>query len=163
MDIHFVMNLLFKSYQGSIIQTGRLGLKERKHFILSFVRHLIVGGIGTLFYIAGLAFLVEILNWNPVISTILSFLTLVILTYLFNHFWVYRSSRKHSYSAPRFAVVCTIGLILNAGIMYSVVEFLEWWYIWGIVVATMVVPLTNFLLNFYWAFKGTTGNGLARV
>lgn len=133
------------------LSTGRL--EKMIAMIMGFVRHLIVGGVGTLFYMAVLTGLVEVLKQEPVSSSVMAFVCLIIYTYLFNRFWVYRATRGHGYSVPRFLIVEMVALLLNTAIMYFTVEILGWWYIGGLLSATLLLPPTNFLLNFYWAFK----------
>ncbi len=117
------------------------------------IRHLLVGGMGTLLYTILVAFFVEITHFHPVVCVVLAFILLMIYTYSLNRVWVYNASKGHGYAVPRFLTVTIIALLLNAGIMYIVVEVLHWWYFWGLVVAAGIVPPTNFLLNYYWAFK----------
>lgn len=118
-----------------------------------FLRHLVCGGVGTLLYMANLTFLVEILRQGPVLSSICSFVFLILFTYGVSRFWVFESIRAHGYSVPRFLIVAMVGLSLNTGVMYFAVEIMGWWYIWGQLSATLIIPPTNFLLNFYWTFK----------
>ena len=121
--------------------------------VTRFARHLLVGGVGTLLYMGGTALFVEVFRWQPVVSSICSFLLLVTYSYSLGRFWVYETTQKHSYSIPRFLAVAIIGLVLSTTVMYLTVHVLEIWYFWGLVGATLIVPPTNFLLNFYWALK----------
>lgn len=118
-----------------------------------WIRHLIAGGIGTLIYTGLIAFLVEIFLLHPVSATIISFGLLEVYLYIINRKWVHNTKTNHSYTLPRYGIVTIIALLLNAGIMFLVVEVFEWWYVLGIVCATAIVPPTNFLLNYFWAFK----------
>jgi len=116
-------------------------------------RHLIAGGIGTLFYMGLVTFFVEITLIYPVYATAIAFGISVIYTYIINRKWVHNTSSNHSYTLPRFGVVTANGLLLNVGIMFLAVEVFEWWYIMGVICATVIIPPTNFLLNYFWAFK----------
>ena len=118
-----------------------------------FVRHLLVGGTSTAFYMIGLVLLVEFVGIHAVFSAMISFLCSTVFTYTLNHLWVYRSQLGHSRSVPRFLVVIAVAFTLNTLIMFLTVNILDWWYIWGLVFATAIVPPTNFLLNYYWAFE----------
>jgi len=116
-------------------------------------RHLVAGGIGTLGYMFLVAFFVEILSIYPVYATVIAFSISVLYSYIINRKWVHNATSDHGYTLPRYVVVTVNALILNAGIMYLVVEIFDWWYVMGVVCATAVVPPTNFLLNYFWAFK----------
>lgn len=121
--------------------------------IARFLRHLVSGGAGMLFYMIILVTAVEVLAVHPVAAAVVAFVLLTIFTYLAGRLWVYRPSRGHSYSAPRFLVVVGVAFLLNTAIMFVAVEVFSWWYIWGQVAAALVVPPTNFVLNYFWAFR----------
>ena len=137
----------------SNILSNLLFKKKSVGIINRWIRHLIAGGLGTLIYFVGVAFFVEILSLHPVHSSIVSFLLMEAYIYVIQRIWVYQSSQSHGYCFPRYVVVTIIALLLNAGLMYAAVEMMSWHYIWGLVITTLIVPPTNFLLNYYWAFK----------
>lgn len=97
--------------------------------------------------------LVEILSLDPVFSSVVSFVFILIGSYYANRYWTFRSDRGHSYSLPRYIIVSLSGLSLNTGIMFLTVNILGWWYMFGQLIAIFVIPLSNFMLNFYWSFK----------
>lgn len=117
------------------------------------IRHLIVGGTGTLIYMGLVTIGVEMISLNPVVGVVVAFSIIILYTYTLNRLWVYRATKGHIYTVPRFLVVTTIGLTLNTSIMFIVVEILHLYYFWGLVLTAIVVPPTNFLLNYFWAFK----------
>ena len=121
--------------------------------IKKFTKYATVGAIATLVYIGMLVAMVEILGLDPVISSIISFVFILIGSYYGNQYWTFRSGRNHLYSLPRYIIVSLGGLILNTGIMYLTVHILGWWYISAQMIAIFVVPLSNFLLNYYWSFR----------
>jgi putative flippase GtrA len=118
-----------------------------------FTKYATVGAIATLIYMGMLVALVEVFGLDPVWSSVISFIFILIGSYFANQNWTFRSGRGHLYSLPRYIAVSLSGLSLNTGIMYVTVNILGWWYIFGQVVAIFVVPLSNFLLNFYWSFR----------
>jgi putative flippase GtrA len=118
-----------------------------------FAKYAAVGAIATLIYMGMLVALVEVLRLDPVLSSVISFIFILVGSYFANQYWTFRSGRGHLYSIPRYVVVSLSGLSLNTGIMYLTVNVLGWWYILGQMVAIFVVPLSNFLLNFYWSFR----------
>ncbi|MFT3741753.1 MAG: GtrA family protein [Gammaproteobacteria bacterium] len=122
-------------------------------FLKKYIRYNLVGIVGTLIYLAILFSLVEFLHWDPVVSTVIAFIVNVIFNYILNYLWVFESTRKVSDTLLRFSAVSLIGLIMNTGIMYSVVHILVWPYYWGVIFSTIVTPLTNFLLHHFWTFR----------
>jgi putative flippase GtrA len=115
-------------------------------------RYGIVGIIGTILHIGTLALLVEQFSVDPVLSSVMGFLLALIVSYLLNFFWVFNTRRKHRVAGLRYAVVSISGLILSTLIMYIVVDILQWWYGWGALGIILVVPASNFLLNYLWTF-----------
>ena len=124
-----------------------------KELINRFARHLLVGGMGTIIYMVALTGLVEIFHQKPVPSSVIAFMFGIIYTYVLNRVWVYNASKGHDYSVPRFFIVEMFALVLNTAIMYISVDVFGLWYIWGQVGAACIMPPTNFLLNYFWAFK----------
>jgi putative flippase GtrA len=117
------------------------------------IRHLLSGGIGTVLYAGSVAFFVEVLNVHPVYGAFFAFIILEVYTYIVYRIWVYNPSNRHIQAIPRFIIVIFVALFLNMGIMYLVVEVLNWWYGFGILCSVIIVPITNFLLNYYWVFN----------
>lgn len=118
-----------------------------------WLRHLAAGGAGTLLYLLLVALFVELVELHPVTSVVIAFVLMELYTYLINRAWVYAPKEGHAYAIPRFLTVTVVALSLNTGIMYLLVESLALWYVWGLVATTLVVPPTNFFLNYFWAFR----------
>lgn len=117
------------------------------------IRHLIAGGIGTLIYMMFTFLFVELIDVYPVYAVIYAFMISVVYSYVVNKVWVYNSESAFNQIFPRFITVILLSLALNAGIMYLVIELFKGSYIIGLLLTVFVVPPTNFLLNYYWAFK----------
>ncbi len=115
-------------------------------------RYGIVGIIGTLLHLGILALLVECVQADPVWSSVIGFFAALITSYILNFFWVFNSRRSHHVAVMRYLIVSFTGLALNTLIMYMVVDVLHWWYGWGALGVVMVVPASNFLLNYLWTF-----------
>jgi putative flippase GtrA len=133
-------------------QNSRIGVPGRA------LRHLIVGGIATLLYMGLVSLQVELFKLHPVLATCMAFLLMEIFLYLINRLWVYQSTGGHGAAIARYLVVIAVALGLNSGIMALTVDVLGLWYVWGLIGTTLILPPTNFLLNFYWAFRSTTLN-----
>jgi putative flippase GtrA len=148
----------FRSHKNSFIHSSHNYLKRilvdsTAGMMSRYLRHLIAGGIGTLLYITLVAICVEIVSIHPVNATIIATVLNACYTYTIQRKWVYNSNTSHLRSIPKFIIVAVIAILLNAIIMYLVVETFNWWYGFGIIFAAAVVPPTNFLLNYYWTYK----------
>jgi putative flippase GtrA len=117
------------------------------------IRHLIANGSGTLLYIGMVAALVETSVLGPVMAVVASVVVFEIYTYLVNRLWVHAATGAHTEAVPRFVVVTLVALGLNTGIMWLTVAALHLPYYWALVIATFIVPPTNFLLNYLWVFR----------
>ncbi len=116
-------------------------------------RHLVAGGTGTVLYIVIVATLVEVADLRPVTAALSSFVCLVVYTYLVNRSWVFQSNGAHQRAVPRFIVVTLVSLLVSIGIMYLVVDVAHIWYGWALLLATLIIPATNFMLNYTWVFR----------
>ena len=121
--------------------------------VRKFSRYAIVGIIGTFIHLSILAFLVENLHHSPIISSTIGFLVTVVVSYLLNYNWTFRSKGKHIVVLARYTTVSLIGLCLNTGIMYLVVDIFSLWYGIGQTISIILIPISNFFLNSKWSFK----------
>lgn len=117
------------------------------------IRYAVVGVIGTAVHFSVLVLLVERFGVEAVTSSTIGFIITVIVSYALNHRWTFRSDRGHGSALPRYIVVSVTGMFLNSGIMYLTVHVFGLWYILGQCLVVVVVPLTNFVLNYKWSFR----------
>lgn len=116
------------------------------------LRYGLVGILGTFSHLGVLTALVERGQLDPVLASTLGFIVALLVSYGLNHRWTFRSSHGHRTALPRYIAVSLTGLGLNTGLMYVTVHILGWWYLAGQMTVIAIVPITNFILNFYWAF-----------
>ena len=117
------------------------------------VRYAVVGAIGTAVHFGILGLLVEVFHIEPVTSSTAGFIVTVIVSYVLNHKWTFRSDRGHGSALPRYIIVSVSGMFLNSGIMYLTVHIFGLWYILGQCMVVVVVPITNFVFNYRWSFR----------
>lgn len=127
--------------------------KSKHDVFLQFIRFGLVGIISTLTHMGTLIFLVELLEFNPIIASTVGFILAVIISYFLNYRFTFRVHGGHFHHFPRYAVVCIVGFSLNTGIMFLTVNILKWWYVAGQICTLLVVPVSNFTLNKFWTFK----------
>lgn len=118
-----------------------------------FIRFGLVGVVSTLTHIGTLVLLVELIKFTPILASTIGFILAVIVSYFLNYRFTFRAQGAHTNYFPKYVLVCIIGFILNTGIMYLTIEILNWWYVAGQICTLMVVPISNFTLNRFWAFK----------
>lgn len=120
-------------------------------------RYVIVGMLGTVAHLGVLAVFVEVLGQDAIIGAVAGFLSALSVSYMLNHYWTFQSHRRHLSSFWRYTTVSLAGLLLNTGIMYALIIFLNWWYFTAQLSVILVVPVCNFLLNRYWTFAAKSG------
>jgi putative flippase GtrA len=117
-----------------------------------FARYLLVGGLGALTHLGVLAVCVEQLGQNPIVGTSAGFICALLLQYTLNHRWTFRSTRSHASSLWRYVIVSLSGFALNTGLMAALINYLHVWYFTAQLSVIIVAPISNFILNRYWAF-----------
>jgi len=122
-----------------------------------YLGYVLVGGIGTATSVAFTITSVEILALHPVAGSAVGFLVALVVQYLLNNAFVFRGGSPRWGRFFRYAFVSMTGLGLNLGIMYGVVETLQWHYLYGILISIFIVTPTNFLLNQRWSFRNRVG------
>jgi putative flippase GtrA len=138
----------FTQYANSFLKNS--GPRSISH---RMVRHLVAGGIGTLLYMGVVFLLVEAAGLRPVYAVVISFLFFELFIYVINRAWVYHTVEGHAHAVPRFILITALTLILNTGLMYIAVDVFNLSYLVGLAATVVIIPPTNFLLNYYWAFR----------
>lgn len=121
--------------------------------VVQFTKFVLVGALATGTHATALIFFVELLGWNPVISTPAAFLVAVSVSYLGNFYWTFTARSGFAPRLPKFVFVQVVGMALNTAIMYAVYNVLHWDYRWGIVIAVIIVPICIFSLHKIWTFS----------
>jgi len=117
-----------------------------------FLKFVLVGLLATAMHIGLVMALVEGMSLAPVLASLPAFLVALSVSYLINHHWTFAAAGPYRRHLPRYALVALGGLILNAAIMYSVVDLLGASYFLGLVVVIMVVPVLGYMLQRGWSF-----------
>lgn len=75
------------------------------------------------------------------------------INYTLNYRFTFRSSKRHREAVLKFAVVATIGLLLNTVFMWVGVELIGAHYLLSQIVTTGLVLIWSFAGNRYWTFQ----------
>jgi putative flippase GtrA len=111
-----------------------------------------VGAVGTAAHYATLIGLVAF-GFDAVTASALGCTIGAIVNYLLNYHLTFRSQSPHRRSAPRFAVVAMISLLLNTLLMAIGIKWIRLNYLVAQVFATGPVLCWNFWISRVWAFK----------
>ena len=117
------------------------------------LRYGIVGLTGTVLHIGVLVLLVEQFRLPALLASSLGFLVVLVVSFLLNRYWTFRSCGAVSVEFAKYSVTCVFGFVLNFSIMFFFVDVLHWHYVIGQMMVIFVIPASNFLLSRYWCFR----------
>jgi putative flippase GtrA len=117
-----------------------------------FLKFALVGATATLTTYAVLILLVEGPHLGAVPASVVGYLAGAGVNYVLNYRFTFSSSQLHQVAIPRYLAVMTVGLLLNAVIMYVAVSRLAIHYLIAQLVAVAIVLVWSFALNRRWAF-----------
>lgn len=120
--------------------------------LVRFVRFVLVGGFATGIQYVVLIALVQSFQIGAVLASGVGFAVSAFANYILNYYFTFGSREKHLKALSKFAVLASIGLVLNSGIM-SLLVHNGVFYILAQVVATVTVLLWNFVGNSLWTFR----------
>jgi len=113
-----------------------------------------VGAAWTAAHYVLLIVLVEQVGVDAVWASTGSFVMGAVVNYGLNYRFTFRSTQPHRETAYKFFVIAFAGMLLNGAIMHVAINYLNWHYLPGQIVATGLVFLWNFFANRLWTFRG---------
>lgn len=117
-----------------------------------FLRFASAGAVGTAAHYALLVATVSIFAMPPLWGSVAGSFLGATINYALNYSWTFASKAPHRHTLPRFIVVAALGLAINAGSMYLLVNVAAIQYFVAQLATTAVVLLLGFALNAGWAF-----------
>ncbi len=118
-----------------------------------------VGAVSTLLQYLILVLCVERFGISAVAGSSIGFVCSAIFNYLLNYHFTFRSDNPHLVAASRFALVASVGLAINTGLMALFVHYSALPYVVSQVITTAVVLVWNFLGNALWSFDPALSKG----
>ncbi len=116
-------------------------------------RYGISGGASALTHFGVLVLLAEVLHVWPVAASTAGFVASIVVSYLLQKAWVFRSDAGHGVAGARFLTVTAVAFGLNTGIVWVGTEALRVPYPIVQAVALGVIPVVNYTLNSRWTFR----------
>jgi len=122
--------------------------------VRQFVKFGIVGVTSTIIDWGIYLGLTRIFGLFYLMAKILSFSVAVLNSYIWNRRWTFRSNDPRKLKQfIKFLTISIVGLVLNSTIMFLAVDHLKLHDIWGLVLATAIVTIWNFLANKLYTFR----------
>ena len=115
-----------------------------------FARFVIVGVLATALQYLILIGLVRVAHMDAVLASSLGFALSACLNYWLNRRYTFRSGTPHSQALPRFMLVASSGLLINATAMWLVSAHVH--YLLAQAVASACTLAWNYFLNRIWTF-----------
>lgn len=120
--------------------------------LVQLVRFLCVGGFATALHYAVMFTLLHGAGWEPLNASALGFITSAIINFILNARITFRSDQSVLHTAPRFAIVCAMGLLLNHFVLAALLALDSQPFL-AQIIATLTVLSWNFIVNALWTFK----------
>ena len=120
--------------------------KER---IEEVIRFLIVGGGCFLLDYILLYVLTEYMHIGYLVSSAIAFTVSLLVNYILCLLVVFNVKHQSSLEIGLFIITSLIGLIINQGVMWFLVEIIAWWYMFAKVIASGIVMIWNYITKRY--------------
>ena len=121
-----------------------------------FSRFTGVGFITAIGHYGLLIALVKGAGVNPVTASAAGALLGAVINYSLNYRYTFSSNKRHRDAILKFAVVATIGLLLNTFFMWVGIAILGLHFMVSQILATGLVIIWSFVGNRYWTFHPDT-------
>ncbi len=131
-----------------IIRSMPINLRQKQQKLLyQIFKFTIVGVIATVIDFFFLILFKEVFHINTIIANTLSFTISVIYNYIASIIWVFdiNKNKDRKLNFILFILFSVIGLILNNIILYLCIDLLNVYYVFGKVIATLIVMIFNFI------------------
>jgi putative flippase GtrA len=121
--------------------------------IARLLRYAVSGGASALTHFGiGLA-LAEGLHVRPVVASTAGFVASIVVSYVLQHAWVFRSTAGHAVAGSRFLTVTAAAFALNTAVLWGGTEVLSAPFPLVQAVALVAIPVLNYTLNSRWTFR----------
>ncbi|RFM26604.1 GtrA family protein [Deminuibacter soli] len=125
-----------------------------EQYVYKFLKFGVVGVMGVVIDFGLTWFFKEKLRWNKYLANVTGFSVAVINNFFFNRFWTFKSTNPNwGLEFGKFALVSTIGLLLNNLCIYIFHQRLKFNFYTAKVFATGIVFVWNFTSNMFFTFR----------
>jgi putative flippase GtrA len=125
--------------------------------VRQFIRFTGAGLTSAIGHYGLLIFLTQVAHVDAVVASAAGATLGACINYAINYRFTFRSTKQHSESVTKFALVASVGLVLNTFFMWIGVHLLDANYLLSQIVTTGLVLIWSFIGNRYWTFSHRTG------
>ena len=121
--------------------------------VIRFIKFGMVGVINTLVNWI-IFFILNALGMYYILANIIAYILGTVNSYLWNTLWVFKYKDKASTETTiKFIILNLIGLGLNTGILYVLVDLCNLNKFIGLVTTTAIEMIINYIVNKLWVFS----------
>lgn len=118
-----------------------------------FVKFGLVGVLNTLINWIIFA-LLNFIGVYYIVANVIAYVIATANSYIWNSKWVFKYNRKNKKeTTAKFVILNLIGLGLNTGILYLLVDMVGFNKLIALVITTGIVMIINYIVNKLWVFK----------
>ena len=117
-------------------------------------RYGVTGGCSTLTHVGVLFLLAEKAGVVPVAASTAGFLASIVVSYVLQRSWVFRSAQSHLSAGAKFLTVTAVAFGVNTSTLMLGTEVFALPYQPVQLVALVLIPAVNYALNAAWTFRG---------
>jgi len=125
--------------------------------VRQFIRFTGAGLTSAIGHYGLLIFLTQVAHVDAVVASAAGATLGACINYAINYRFTFRSTKQHRESVTKFALVASVGLVLNTFFMWIGVHLLDANYLLSQIVTTGLVLIWSFIGNRYWTFSHRTG------
>lgn len=121
--------------------------------LIRFIKFGMVGVLNTLVNWV-IFFILNAFGMYYILANIIAYALGTIHSYLWNTLWVFKYKEKASTDTTiKFVILNAVGLGLNTGILYVLVDLCNLNKFIGLVITTGIVMIINYVVNKLWVFS----------
>ncbi|MDA3901999.1 MAG: GtrA family protein [Desulfuromusa sp.] len=126
---------------------------NREKLLTQLSTYLMASILGTVLHYFVLFILVNIFSLQIVFASTCGAIAGAVVIYFLNYFLVFKSVRRHREALVRFLLVAVFGIFLNGIVLNFLESTLVWHYLALQLITTIIVFISNFILNRSWTFS----------
>lgn len=121
--------------------------------VKQFIKFSLVGVSNTAFDFSIYIILTRAFDFNFLLANAVAFTAVVSWSYMANKWWTFRDTSKHTNQQfTRFIMISIVGLLINEGILLTLVKYFDMWDLMAKLIAVILVVFWNFWANRTWTF-----------
>jgi len=129
------------------------GLFTSTHVVAKAIRFTAIGVASAAIYAVITFALIAGLGVSPILGSILGYCGAIPFSFLGHRQFSFRSDGRWTIQALRFCLIHGLNIAVTGGSMAYATQTLGIAYYWGMLIASVLVPVANFLFMNLWVFR----------